>query len=137
MTGEKFKVGLRLGRHIVIELMDCPPELLDSIEFLKKTLREAAIASNSTVISDYFYKFKPQGVSGFVLIAESHISIHTWPEYGYAAVDIYTCGNDTDPWKGLEVLTKRLKPKRLLISEIERGVDMQKIKVCEPATVTA
>ncbi|HDI75113.1 MAG TPA: hypothetical protein ENF55_04065, partial [Thermoprotei archaeon] len=67
MTGERFKVGIRLGRHIVIELMDCPSELLDSIDFLKRTLREAAAAAKSTVISDYFYKFKPQGVSGFVL----------------------------------------------------------------------
>ncbi len=114
-----------LGRHLIAELFECDPKVLDSIEFIEEALLEAARASRSTIISHYSYRFKPHGVSAYVLVAESHISIHTWPEYGYAAVDVFTCGRHTDPWKGLEVLRRRLRARRVEVTEIVRGVGVR------------
>ena len=87
-----MKTGVGLGRHLVVEMYDCDIKVLDSINLIRQALLEAARAANSTVLGDYFHKFYPQGVTGVVVVAESHLSIHTWPEYGFAAVDIFTCG---------------------------------------------
>ena len=83
-----------LGRHVLLELRTCNPELLDDLEFLKKVLLEAAVKTGATVIGEIFHQFSPQGVTGVVAIAESHLCIHTWPEFGYAGVDIFTCGEN-------------------------------------------
>jgi len=120
------RVGVGLGKHIIAELFECDSDILDNVNVIKESLLEAATTSNSTVINYSFHRFKPYGVSGYVLIAESHISIHTWPEYGYAAVDVFTCGDKTNPWKGLEVLKNRLKAKRITVMEITRGVNVEK-----------
>ncbi len=120
------RVGVGLGKHIIAELFECDSDILDNVNAIKESLLEAATASNSTVINYSFHRFKPYGVSGYVLIAESHISIHTWPEYGYAAVDVFTCGDKTNPRKGLEVLKNRLKAKRITVMEITRGVNVEK-----------
>lgn len=114
--------GVGLGRHVIAELLDCDRSALNDAKLVESALLEAARATGSTVISHYIYQFKPQGLSGYVLIAESHISIHTWPEYGYAAVDVFTCGEHTDPWAGLEVLRNRLRARRVSIVSMERGV---------------
>jgi len=81
------------GRHILLELCDCPRELLDSPERLGEILNSCAVRGGATVVSSSFHHFSPQGVSGVVVIAESHITVHTWPEHGYAAVDVFTCGH--------------------------------------------
>lgn len=81
------------GRHILLELCECPRELLDSPERLGKILESCAVRGGATVVSSSFHRFNPQGVSGVVVIAESHLTIHTWPEHGYAAVDVFTCGH--------------------------------------------
>lgn len=120
-----MKRGVGLGKHLIAELIDCDREALDNVELVEKALLEAAKATNSRIITHYVHRFKPQGVSGYVLIAESHISLHTWPEYGYAAVDVFTCGNYTDPWAGLETLRKELKAKHFYVMNIERGVRIQ------------
>ncbi|MFZ8854655.1 MAG: adenosylmethionine decarboxylase [Thermofilaceae archaeon] len=114
-----------VGRHLIVEMYECDPAALDSLDIVKSALLDAAVASNSTVIGFDFYRFKPHGISGYVLIAESHIAIHTWPELGYAAVDVFTCGEHTDPWKGLEMLKDRLKAKKMTILEIARGVGVE------------
>jgi len=111
-----------VGRHLIVEMYECDPLALDSLEAVKFALLDAAVASNSTVIGYEFYRFKPHGISGYVLIAESHISVHTWPELGYAAVDVFTCGEHTDPWKGLEILKERFKARKMTVLEIVRGV---------------
>ena len=83
-----------LGTHLILELKDCRRELLSDLDFLRSTLLSAAAEAGTTVMGDSFHYFDPYyGVSGVVIIAESHLSIHTWPEYGYAAVDIFTCGS--------------------------------------------
>jgi len=115
-------IGVGLGRHLIIEMYDCDPKLLDSIERIRVALVEAAEAAGSTVLGHSFHKFYPQGVTGIVVVAESHLSIHTWPEHSYAAIDVFTCGDHTDPWKALEVLKKALKPGRISVMEIKRGL---------------
>ena len=73
------------------------------------------------VVDVAFRKFEPYGVSGVVVISESHLAIHTWPEYGYAAIDLFTCGDKADPWKAFEYLLDYFKPKRITTMEIKRG----------------
>ena len=74
-----------LGKHLLLELMDCDHELLNDVEYLREVLSDVARRIGATVIKDSFYQFTPQGVSGVVIIAESHVSIHTWPEHNFAA----------------------------------------------------
>jgi S-adenosylmethionine decarboxylase proenzyme len=96
--------------------------VLDDLDFLKECLNEAAIQCGATVVGESFYHFSPYGVSGVVNIAESHIAIHTWPEYGYAAVDVFTCGNNVDPEKAVRLLTERLQAKSHSLIELRRGI---------------
>jgi len=100
----------------------CNKEVLDDLDFIKDCLNEAAIQSGATVVGESFYHFSPCGVSGVVNIAESHIAIHTWPEYGYAAVDVFTCGDDVDPGKAARVITERLEAKNHSLIELRRGI---------------
>ena len=86
-----------LGRHVIVELVDCDRAVLDNLELIREHMLEAARKSGATVVRSVFHRYNPQGVSGVVVIAESHISVHTWPEYGYAAVDFFTCGDSVDP----------------------------------------
>jgi S-adenosylmethionine decarboxylase len=111
-----------LGRHLLVELQDCDREVLDDLGFLRKVVLEAAIACGAVVLGDSFHRFSPQGVSGVVVIAESHLSIHTWPEYAYAAVDIFTCGTTVEPRKAAEVLIEKLGSKNPSLTEIQRGI---------------
>ena len=83
-----------LGTQILLDLENCNPDLLDDIELIKDILKEAANLAGATIIGETFHKFQPVGVTGVVSIAESHICIHTWPEYSYASVDIFSCGDD-------------------------------------------
>jgi S-adenosylmethionine decarboxylase len=111
-----------LGRHLLLELKICNEEVLDDIDFLKDCLNEAAIQSGATVVGESFYHFSPCGVSGVVNIAESHISIHTWPEYRYAAVDVFTCGDDVAPEKAARLITERLGAQSHSLIELRRGI---------------
>lgn len=111
-----------LGRHLLLELKICNEEVLDDLGFLKDCLNEAAIQSGATVVGESFYHFSPYGVSGVVNIAESHISIHTWPEHGYAAVDVFTCGDDVDPEKAARLITEMLGAKNHSLIELRRGI---------------
>ena len=111
-----------LGRHLLLELKICNEEVLDDVDFLKGCLNEAAIQSGATVVGESFYHFSPHGVSGVVNIAESHISIHTWPEYKYAAVDVFTCGEDVDPGKAVTLITERLGAQSHSLIELRRGI---------------
>jgi S-adenosylmethionine decarboxylase proenzyme len=110
-----------LGRHLLVEYHGCDPEILNDLERVKKFMLEAASESGATVLDASFHYFTPQGVSGVVVIAESHLAIHTWPEYGYAAVDIFTCGNTVDPWKAFHYLRSTLDSKETSVNEIVRG----------------
>ncbi len=111
-----------LGKHLLLELKDCNKEVLNDVGFLKGALIAAAGEAGAIVLGESFHQFNPQGVSGVVIIAESHLCIHTWPEYGYAAVDIFTCGNSVQPEKAAEILTGKLGSKSHSIMEIQRGI---------------
>ena len=111
-----------LGQHLLLELKDCNKEVLNDLNFLKLTLLSAAEEAGATVVGESFHQFAPQGVSGAVLIAESHLFLHTWPEYGYAAVDIFTCGDSVKPDVAAALLIKMLESKDPAIIELKRGV---------------
>ncbi len=111
-----------LGKHLLLELKDCDREVLNDLGFLKGILSAAASEAGATVLGESFHQFKPQGVSGVVVIAESHLFIHTWPEHGYAAVDIFTCGDSVQPDKAAQILIRELKAKNHSILEIHRGI---------------
>jgi len=111
-----------LGRHVLAEYFGCDRELLNDPARLEKYLQQAAKEANATVISSSFRTFEPFGVSGVVIVAESHLAIHTWPEYGFAAVDFFTCGDTSNPWKAHEYLKTVLKPSHTEEKEVLRGV---------------
>lgn len=111
-----------LGRHLLLELKDCDPEILNDLEFLRSCLSETAVQIGATVIGDSFHRFSPQGVSGVVIISESHLFIHTWPEYGYAAVDVFTCGETVDPTLAVKPLVEKLGSKSSSVLELKRGI---------------
>ncbi len=111
-----------LGRQLLLELKDCDEKILNDVDFLKSTLLAAANECGATILGDSFHRFSPQGVSGVVIIAESHIFIHTWPEYGYAAVDIFTCGDSVQPGKAAELLIERIGGKNHSVIEMQRGI---------------
>jgi len=111
-----------LGTHLLIELRDCNPEILKSLEKVKKILISAAKEAKATIIDNSFHEFNPFGISGVVVIAESHLTIHTWPEYCYAAVDIFTCGDVIKPELAVSYLIKKFECKNPAIVEMKRGI---------------
>lgn len=111
-----------LGTHLLVELRDCNPEVLKSIEKVQNALVSAARHAAATVIDVSFHEFNPFGISGMVIIAESHLSIHTWPEYGYAAVDIFTCGDLIKPQEAAEYLISEFESKNPSVVEMKRGI---------------
>ena len=110
------------GTHIIVELSDCDAAILSDVERVKNILVGAARKANAEVLQTAFHRFSPQGVSGVVVIAESHLSIHTWPEYAYAAMDIYTCGDRTDPWKACRYAAVEFSARQMLTTEVRRGL---------------
>ena len=110
-----------LGKHVLVELYACDYKLLNDINFIKEVMLEAAKKSGATVLGESFHQFSPQGVSGVIIIAESHLTIHTWPEHGYAGADIFTCGTRVKPEKAAEVIIARLKPVTHSIIKMDRG----------------
>jgi S-adenosylmethionine decarboxylase len=110
-----------LGVHLLLELCACNIEKLDNRVYLEKIMAQAAEAAGATVLTTAFHDFNPQGVSGVVVIAESHLTIHTWPEHGYAAVDIFTCGCTVDPWKAAGFLRQELESSEVNIRDFKRG----------------
>lgn len=111
-----------LGRHLLVELYGCDPELLKKVDAVREIMVSAAKACKATVVDVAFHEFKPFGVSGVVVIAESHLSIHTWPEYRYAAVDIFTCGKTVDPEQAVEHIAASFHCPQPSIVEVKRGI---------------
>ena len=101
-----------VGKHCILELYDCEPIRLNDEAFLRTTLTTAAKEAGATLLNLITHQFEPQGVTGLALLAESHISIHTWPETGYAAVDVFTCGDHTMPEQACAVLCREFRAGR-------------------------
>jgi S-adenosylmethionine decarboxylase len=110
-------------KHILFTLKGCPFELLDDEQETKMLLYRATEASKSTLLNLATYKFDPQGVTGFAMLAESHISIHTWPEKGIAVCDVFTCGDDTEPQKAVEYMKEQLKATDIVSNQFERPLE--------------
>jgi S-adenosylmethionine decarboxylase len=111
--------GMRCaGVHLIIDLYDA--DRLDDIDHIETTLRHCVDAAGATLLHIHLHHFQPNGVSGVAVLAESHISIHTWPEAGYAALDVFMCGK-ADPDKCVPVLREAFGAKRIAVSELLRG----------------
>ena len=111
-----------LGVHLLLDLENCEQKILDDLNTIKQTLIIAAQKSCAHIMGETFHKFTPVGVTGIVSIAESHISIHTWPEFKYAAVDIFSCGEDFDLESCVKVISDNLKCKHITRKTIKRGL---------------
>ena len=112
-----------LGRHLLLELKGCDRELLDDLNFIRGAILGAAEEAGATIVGESFHKFHPMGVTGLVAIAVSHICIHTWPEYGYAAVDFYTCGQGV-PEEAHAVLLEGLEATGAEVMTVDRGLGL-------------
>lgn len=110
-----------LGRHILVEFLGCNSEILNDVSIIEKAMVDAAEKAGATVINSTFHHFSPWGVSGVVVIQESHLAIHTWPEYQYAAVDLFTCGDTVDPWVSFDHLKKMFGATNHSALEMYRG----------------
>ena len=111
-----------LGRHLLLELFDCDLESINNLEGVKGALVEAARRAQATIIDVVFHEFNPFGISGVVVIAESHLSIHTWPEYRYAAVDIFSCGETLQPEVAANYLVEQFGAERTSVVDMQRGM---------------
>jgi len=112
--------NIALGDHILVEFMSCDPHIMNDVATIERAMVEAAQKADATVINSTFHHFSPYGVSGVVVIQESHLAIHTWPEYGYAAVDLFTCG-EHNAWISFDYLKEHFKSKSYSAIEMKRG----------------
>jgi S-adenosylmethionine decarboxylase len=111
-----------LGRHLLLELNGCNPKFLNDIKSVEEILVAAAKIAKATIVGAHFHQFSPFGISGVVVIAESHLSIHTWPEYRYAAVDIFSCGDILQPEIAAHYLVEQFGAERTSVVEMQRGL---------------
>lgn len=109
------------GTHILADLYDCNPIYLNDKEKLVDLLHRAADIAHATVLGETSHAFQPHGVTALLLLAESHISIHTWPETGYAAVDVMTCGDTMQPQEAIDLIQRELASSQAEVSQISRG----------------
>lgn len=110
-----------LGYQLVAELSGCDSVILADVDRIRKSMLEAARLAGCTIITQAFHHFSPHGVSGAVIVAESHLAIHTWPEYGYAAVDVFTCGDQADPEQAARFLEQALGARSMTLTRLQRG----------------
>ena len=111
------------SQHILIELFECNKDTLNKLLSIQDLLEHAAITAQATIVKSVFHEFSPQGVTGVVIVEESHLSIHTWPEYGYASVDFYTCG-ECLPESAISVISEGLSAERVEVMLVERGLSL-------------
>ncbi len=112
---------MAVGWHILAEFYEVNPDLMKKVNPVKEILQKAVKESGLTPLKEEYHQFEPFGVTGFVLLEESHISIHTWPEHGYLALDIFTCSDEEATWKAFEVLKREFSPGKVDHFFKERG----------------
>lgn len=117
-----------LGRHVLAEVYGCRYDILNDLERIREILVSAALSAGAEVLETTFHRFSPQGISGVVVISESHLAIHTWPELGYAAVDVFTCGDDVDPWVAMEAIVKKFEATSVTATEVKRGMFVKTVE---------
>lgn len=111
-----------LGNHLIIELYDCQVEAINDAKNVEERMIEAVRLSGAKMVKSVIHKFNPHGISGVIVIEESHFSVHTWPEYGYCALDIFTCGDEIDYYSALHYLKNEFQAKNLSVTEMKRGM---------------
>jgi S-adenosylmethionine decarboxylase len=114
-----------LGSHLLVEMYGCNTANLKEEKVVAGVMHEAAVESEATVVAESFHEFKPYGVSGAVIIQESHYTIHTWPEHGYAAIDLFYCGGTVKVHRAIEVLQKHFAPQRIKFLVVRRGLQSE------------
>ncbi len=110
-----------LGTHVILDLDGCPELLLADTVEIRRKLKQAAERAGATIVGEAFHEFDPPGVSGVLLIAESHLSVHTWPSLGRAALDVYTCGKKFDAIRAADLLVRSLGARRQRRVVVHRG----------------
>ena len=110
-----------IGSHHLLDMYGCPASVIDDVERVRAALREAARLARTTLLHEVAHRFAPQGVTAVGLLAESHISVHTWPELGYAAADIFTCGEQCEPEQACRFLARALSAERHDVRVVARG----------------
>lgn len=119
-----------MGRHVIAELWGCNVEKLNDMNYIERVFVDAALEAGAEIREVAFHKFAPHGVSGVVIISESHLTIHSFPEHGYASIDVYTCGDRIDPTVASNYILKALDASTSEVIEVPRG--MGPIKVEKP-----
>ncbi|MFN3533545.1 MAG: adenosylmethionine decarboxylase [Candidatus Brocadia sp.] len=111
-----------LGRHIILEMWGCCKDIIDNVDVVKEILTKATKSTKATLVDVVCHRFSPYGVTGVAILAESHISVHTWPEYGYAAADIFICGgNSINPQNAASFMIQAFHAKETSMLEFKRG----------------
>ena len=129
---EQHLETVNLGQHVLAEFFECDSNILNNVDKVEKFMVDAALECGATIVQKCFHMFNPYGVSGVVIISESHLAIHTWPELGYAAVDLFTCGTKCDPKIAYEFLKKQFNSKKASFTELKRGIiDRETLKLAE------
>jgi len=113
-------------KQLLVDLYGCQANL-DDDKFLQGVLEEAAAKAGSTVVNRLVHRFHPVGVSVFLILAETHISVHTWPEHGYAAVDVFVCGEGKDPHMAWDVIREALGPESFDVRELTRTIGEKRV----------
>ncbi|SNR82130.1 adenosylmethionine decarboxylase [Desulfurobacterium atlanticum] len=111
-----------LGVHIVADMYGCDPEILKSADRMAEIFEGAVKEANLNKLSSHFHQFYPHGATGVIVISESHLSFHTWPEHGYVAIDVYTCGDHSLAFKAFDYIMEKLNPERVEKEVHFRGV---------------
>lgn len=117
--GANHRAGV--GTQVVLDLYECATDRLDDIGWVERTLTEAARVAGATIVETVFHQFSPWGISGIVVISESHLAIHIWPENRYAAVDVFTCGTAVDLDRAVRYLAAAFDSQRPAIRRFQRG----------------
>lgn len=133
MQREEDKKITTEGVHYLVDLWNCNPKLLNYRVFLRLVLRKSSDILGTKVINECFHQFYPQGVTGLLLLAESHISIHTFPEHNFASMDFYLCNLARDTTKAIQWISKQLETEEIVIDEVYRGyLNADKQKATRP-----
>lgn len=112
-----------LGTQWIVELDGCEQSSLEGVAYVEQALLESANQARACIVSHKFHQFSPYGVSGVLVLEQSHITIHTWPEHSYAAVDLFFCSDNIDVEAAFEVLRRRFQPQRIEVRQLKRDAD--------------
>lgn len=122
IASSEANISTPLGIHYLAECHNCDPELIYNAVFIESLLNSTAKHCNATIVDSKFHHFEPYGVSGVVIIEESHFHVHTWPEHGYAAIDLFTCDLSLDFKKAIEHLEEKLACSPIKYQTLKRGL---------------